>query len=171
MRYTGMVVRRTLERTLPSKAKTVVESSKSINRMPCSSAHLSSMKLPSAPESIRAMQEAEEPGQRRSAEKVVRVFGDGEKAVALDSTPLFTGELWLLVGTMRQSDSRSTKVNGQLNQLVKMDRGLTSIDLILEVRVEPLQKACDQGRFVPAACGCQSAELNGEVGHGSPPLT
>ncbi len=61
VRLTGIVTRWTVESTLPSRAKTVVVSSKSTKGVSCSRAHLSSMKFPSAPESMSAEQETEQP--------------------------------------------------------------------------------------------------------------
>ncbi len=61
------------------------------------------MKLPSTPESMSTEQETEKPAHRRTAGKVVRVFGGEERTVALASTPLSTDELWLLTDTKRQS--------------------------------------------------------------------
>ncbi len=93
---TGMVTQRTVESTLPSRAKTVVGSSNSTRGMPCSRAHLSSTKLPSAPESMRAEQETVELDHQRIAGKVVRVLDNGEKTIALTSTTLSFSFVWFL---------------------------------------------------------------------------
>lgn len=53
-------------------------------------AHISSMKFPSASESMRAAEEIDEPGQRRTTVKMVQVLREGERAVALASTPRST---------------------------------------------------------------------------------
>lgn len=81
----------------------VVRFSKSTRGMLCSRAHLSSRKFPSAPESISAGQEADEPAHRRTAGRVVRDLGEDEDTAALASTPLSTGELCLLTDRKRQS--------------------------------------------------------------------
>ncbi len=96
-------MRRTVESALPSSAKTVVVSLRSSRGIPCSMAHLSSMKLPSAPESMSARPLTVMPAHRRTAEIVVRDLGREEMTVALASTPPSTGELWLLTSMKRQN--------------------------------------------------------------------
>ncbi len=87
-------MRRTVESALPSSAKTVVVSLRSSRGIPCSMAHLSSMKLPSAPESMSARPLTVMPAHQRTAEIVVQDLGREEMTVALTSTPPSTGELW-----------------------------------------------------------------------------
>ncbi len=103
VRLTKQLMRWTEESALPSRAKTVVMSSRSIRGIPCSMAHLSSIKMPSAPELMRARPVSGKPAHRRTAEIVVRDLGDGGMTVTLASTPPSTGELWLLTGTKKQN--------------------------------------------------------------------
>jgi hypothetical protein len=65
--------------------------------MSCSRAQVSSIKQPSAPESIKALQEADEPVQRRWTDKVVQDLEGETGVVALTSSPPLTDELWLLL--------------------------------------------------------------------------
>ncbi len=106
-------MRRTGESALPSSAKTVVVSLRSSRGIPCSMAHLSSMKLPSAPESMSARPVTVMPAHRRTAEIVVRDLGREKMTFALASTPPSTGKLWLLTGMKQQNvHSRHSKGRG-----------------------------------------------------------
>ena len=94
----------TLGRVLPSRANKRVESLSGVSGIPCWSAHFSSTKFPSAPESIKAAQEADDPAHWRCAGSVVQEVEGIVLVVALASNPPPTGERWLLPDRKTQSE-------------------------------------------------------------------